>query len=386
MHRQKQSKVQGIVISLTTTVDVIPATRGISLNSSNSQTLVMPNSKVAHSNQLVTKATTTAAAFFNEFVVRYGFPDRIHSDQGANFESDLIKNLCHLANIEKSRTTSYHPMGNGQCERMNRTLLNMLGTLDPSRKHDWKSAVARLVHAYNSTRHQSTGFTPYYLMFGRHPKLPVDLSLGLSTDPTVSGRTYEDYVNNMKLKLDEAYKLAGQNIGKAQAHQKREYDIKARGGTVQVGDRVLVKVVAFDGKHKIADRWEQEPYVVVEQPIKEIPVYIVKREDGNGLSRTLHRNLLLPIGQLPVTSREVKTGPSRPTIRKDPPQEPTPPPPSNEGTENVSTSDKAEVEASDDEDEFIVIHPHLPLFPYVVLVRKKDQSLRLCVDYRQLNR
>lgn len=74
------------------------------------------------------------------------------------------------------------------------------------------------------------------------------------------------------------------------------YDQKAKGVGLREGDRVLVKVVAFDGKHKIADRWEDTPYIVLQQPNTNVPVFKVKREDGEGRCKTLHRNLLLPIG------------------------------------------------------------------------------------------
>ncbi len=125
-------------------------------------------------------ARTTAEAFFNNFVVHYGLPSRIHSDQGANFESRLIEELYTIKGIKKSRTTPYHPMGNGQCERFNRTLLDMLGTLNPDQKVDWKSHVATLVHAYNCTKHESTGYSPHFLLFGRHPRLPIDLAFGVN--------------------------------------------------------------------------------------------------------------------------------------------------------------------------------------------------------------
>ena len=62
---------------------------------------------------------------------------------------------------------------------MNRTLLNMLGTLDPAQKVNWKVQVSPLVHAYNCTSHESTGYAPYYLMFGRTPRLPIDLVFGI---------------------------------------------------------------------------------------------------------------------------------------------------------------------------------------------------------------
>lgn len=83
-------------------------------------------------------ARTTAEALFNHFIVHYGIPGRIHSDQGANFESKVIKELCAITGMSKSRTTSYmyHAMGNGMCERFNRNLLNMLGSLpSPTGRH-----------------------------------------------------------------------------------------------------------------------------------------------------------------------------------------------------------------------------------------------------------
>ena len=79
-------------------------------------------------------AKTTARVLFDNYIVHYGFPARIHSDQGANFELNLIKELCKIAGVEKSRTTPYHPMGNGQVERFNQTLLQMLGTLQENQK------------------------------------------------------------------------------------------------------------------------------------------------------------------------------------------------------------------------------------------------------------
>ena len=124
-------------------------------------------------------ALATAKLLWNNFIIHYGFPIKTISDQGRNFESELLANLCEVAGVQKLRTTPYHPQTNGQHERFNSTLLNMLGTLTPAQKKDWKTYVPAMVHAYNCTRNTATGYSPYYLLFGREPRLPIDVEFGL---------------------------------------------------------------------------------------------------------------------------------------------------------------------------------------------------------------
>ena len=116
-------------------------------------------------------ARTTAEVLFDNFIYHYGFPSRLYSDQGRNFESSVIQELCKLGGISKSRTTQYHHRGNGMTERFNSTLLNMLGTLEDKSKENWKAFIPALAHAYNSTKHETTGLTPDFVMFGKHPRL-----------------------------------------------------------------------------------------------------------------------------------------------------------------------------------------------------------------------
>ena len=200
-------------------------------------------------------ARTTAKALFDSFICHYGFPSRLHSDQGRNFESALIKELCSLANVSKSRTTPYHPQGNGMAERFNQTLLNMLGTLEEKNKENWKAHVPALVHAYNSTRHETTGYTPHFLMFGRHPRLAVDAFLGISADESSFASTKSDYVTGLKSRLDFAYRVATCEARRQAMRHKKRYDLRVREAKLEPGDRVLVKNVGLKGKCKLADRW-----------------------------------------------------------------------------------------------------------------------------------
>lgn len=267
--------------------------------------LVITDHFTRYSQAIPTRSQTakvTADVLYNHFILHYGFPRRLHSDQGRNFEGQVIKELCEMAGIQKSRTTPYHAMGNGMVERFNRTLLSMLGTLSLDEKKDWKSHVSPLVHAYNSTRHESTSRSPFFLMFGRHPRLPVDMMLDVpNEDPKLS---YHSYVQGLRDRLKESYVIATRAAEKARQTQKGQYDVRARGATLEVGDRVLVRILAFEGKHKLADKWEEDPYVVLSQPNDGIPVFVVQREDATGRKRTLHRNHLLPISSLPVSRKQ----------------------------------------------------------------------------------
>ena len=237
-------------------------------------------------------AKTKAKLLFDNFICHYGFPARLHSDQGRNFESDVIKELCTIANVDKSRTTPYHHMGNGMPERFNQTLLNMLGTL---KKSDWKTYVPPLVHAYNSTHHETTGFLPHYLMFGRHPRLAVDAFFGIKPGNESSDKS--KYISNLKKRLHT--KLHQRRlIGKAE--DKMPFMIlKPVSPSSYLG--TVCCNVELKGKNNLADKWEKEVYLVVDQPNKDVPVFVVKREHGRSTRKLLHRNLLLPFMAHPAS-------------------------------------------------------------------------------------
>ena len=164
------------------------------------------------------KARTVAKCLWENFIIHYGFPEKLHSDQGPDFESKTIKELCDLAGIRKARTTPYHPRRN-PVERFNRTLLNMLGTLKAQEKTHWKDFVKPLVHAYNCTKHETTGFTPYELMFGRQPRLPIDLAFNVPLNSS-NQKSHSEYVRALKTHLQESYQLASKNAAKTAARNK----------------------------------------------------------------------------------------------------------------------------------------------------------------------
>lgn len=164
-----------------------------------------------------------------------------------------------------------------------------------------------------------TGFTPYELMFGRQPRLPVDLAFGL---PVREGRptSHSDYVKNLKSRLEESYKIAMDNAAKIAHKNKTRFDRRVTASDLEVGDRVLIRNVKIRGKHKISDKWESAIYVVVTRT-GALPVYTVKPESKDGPLRTLHRDLLLPCGYLPA---EESNEPDKQPARRRPATRATP--------------------------------------------------------------
>ena len=290
-------------------------------------------------------AKVVADALWENLISHYGWPERLHSDQGTDFESKVIAELCKLGNIKKSRTTPYHPQGN-PVERFNRTLLNMLGTLHESQKREWRKYVKPLTHAYNCTVNETTGYSPYFLMFGRHARLPIDVAFG--TDPGIrqSDKTPGQYVKELKERLQHAYNVAKENAQKSADKNKKNYDERARAVQLEPGDRVLVRNVKIRGKHKIADKWEPSVYVVKSRS-PNLPVYTVVDESGQGPERTLHRNLLLPCGSLPMNYQPAE--PQPPTRMKTR---------ANSKKDSVIPSD--ETQESEDELELNITHGDIP--------------------------
>lgn len=247
-------------------------------------------------------AKQVACRLWNDFFCIYGFPKRIHSDQGANFESRLIKELLEMAGVQKSHTTPYHPMGNGVVERYNRTLGNMIRALPLHSKARWPQMLQMLTFCYNCTEHETTGFAPFFLMFGRIPRLPVDV-LFQHTLPSDAVVSHREFVSNLKRDLSEAARIACENSRTEQARQAKNYNRKAKGSPLTIGDRVLLANRGERGKRKIADKWESTVYEV--KSVKPgINVYCIS-DPVTSREKVVHRNLLLPVNFLPAGSHDI---------------------------------------------------------------------------------
>ena len=136
-------------------------------------------------------------------------------------------------------------------------------------------------------------------MFGWHPRLSIDAFLGLELG-NVNGKNHQSYVEKLQKSLKYSYRVAAEESRKNAVKNKDYFDQNVKFSKLEIGDKVLVRKVGFKEKHKLADKWDKDVFVISDIPNAEIPVYVVKREDGKGPTRTLHRNFLLPFNFIPI--------------------------------------------------------------------------------------
>ena len=155
-------------------------------------------------------ALVVVKTLWDQFLVHYGWPTKILTDQGKSFENQLIREMCSLAQVQKLQTTPCRSQTNGSCEHFNYTLMSMLGTLPIHAEKNWPEWVGMLTHAYNATMCHATGFSPFFLMYGRIPILSIDVEFGVMI-PDITHASHQNYAEKLKAHLKWAYKVAREN-------------------------------------------------------------------------------------------------------------------------------------------------------------------------------
>ena len=252
------------------------------------------------------KAITVAKVLVQDWFANFGVPRRLHSDQGSHFEAAVISELCKMYGIERSSTAPYSPNQNGQCERYNRTLINLLRSLPAEKKRKWPLYIGELTYAYNATPHSTTGYSPHFLLFGVEPRLPIDNVLGTEDGGTISA---DEWLAGHHIRLNKVLEKTVRRLEK-EALSRQEFVNKKRSELpIPIGGRVFLRVLGRKERAKIQDVWDPIPYKVIERNRN---IYKVQPADGYGEIKERHRKDLLDTKEL------VEFFPDQPTIDDEP--------------------------------------------------------------------
>ena len=182
------------------------------------------------------KAGTIAKLLFDRVITVYGAPHQLLSDRGSNFLSLIVKELCRYCGTHKINTSSYHAPTNGQNERMNRVLYDSLAMCVSQKANDWDEYLQSCLFAHRiSPSAETTNASPFLLLFGLHPKLPIDTALQL---PDKAPKSVKAHLEQTIQKVQMYRKLAADHLAKNKAKMKEVYDKRASKQKFRLGDSV----------------------------------------------------------------------------------------------------------------------------------------------------
>ncbi|CAF1423056.1 unnamed protein product [Rotaria sordida] len=229
-------------------------------------------------------AETTAQALFNEYFCKYGIPSTILSDQGPHFQNQLMQNIRKLIGYNHIYSTPYHPQTNGVVERFNSTFIPQISKLQDTEDNNWDEYLQAVVFAYNSGVHKTTKYSPYELVYGRPPRLPIS-----TRPPYFSFSKPNDYFNQLQKTLRIYHQAAKQNILRQQQDNKYRYDKNRPDPHYKLGDKVLTRIYGLRGK--LDPKFSPIPKVIISV---NHPIYIVHDTQTNMTSQ-VHVGDLRPI-------------------------------------------------------------------------------------------
>jgi hypothetical protein len=218
---------------------------------------------------------------------RLGIPSEILSDQGTQFKSELFQSVMKLLSVNQSFSTPYHAQTNGLVERFNGTLKSMIKKLMHDKPTDWHRYLQAALFAYREIPQESTGFSPFELMYGRTPRGPMQVLSDVWTGKTVSDetKTVYQYVIDLKDTMSDMIKLAQSSLQNSGAKAKLQYDKKAKSRSLQVNDEVLVLLPTDHSKLLL--KWKGPFKVVKKQGVCD---YVIQLAAGK--TKTFHINML----------------------------------------------------------------------------------------------
>jgi len=209
-------------------------------------------------------APTVARALMTHVFVRFGAPRQLLSDRGTEFESELFAELMRWMEIDKLRTTAYHPSCNGTVERFHRTLNSMLGKAVKESQRDWDEKLPIVLAAYRATPHESTGMSPNRLFLGHEVRMPIDVVMGIPPDEENVAATPHEYLKKLQNDASDAYRLAREKLRASAERRKRHYDVKVKTEQFGIGDWVYYHYPRkFQSKSAKWQRSYTGPYLIV---------------------------------------------------------------------------------------------------------------------------
>ena len=187
-----------------------------------------------------TKEAKQVARSLVKFVCRHGIPEQIISDQGKEFQNEIIEKLCELLDIQKNQTTAYHPQADGLSERFMRPLKAMISSYINEKQTNWDENIDQLAFAYNTGEHATTKFSPFYLVYGRQPKIPLDL---ITNEILIDlGFNEDDYASELQRNLQVAFEQVIRNRDFYMQRAQIRHDRKVRAARFKINDLVWLQL------------------------------------------------------------------------------------------------------------------------------------------------
>ncbi|KII75178.1 Transposon Ty3-G Gag-Pol polyprotein [Thelohanellus kitauei] len=195
------------------------------------------------------ESRTIAHLLIDNFVCRFGVPEFLHTDQGTNFESKLLYEICQLLGIKKTRTTPYNPSSDGMVERFNKTIVSMISKY-VDQYPDWDNYLQKLMFTCRPSSHKSTKYSPYEAVFGREPRLPIDLII---KPFQLKNGIYEDTATKLSNRIKKIHEKMNDNLKQNHTNVENYFNRFSKNNEIRVGQNVMIK--NFNQKGKFDKKW-----------------------------------------------------------------------------------------------------------------------------------